>query len=547
MLTPRQKSEKNNLEMTNFIRKAYDGPKDLISKAVGSEFVGNKIRSAFLSGKVLSAGVGVAALFVYLKTGLPISETLPYFEDLKDSSRLGVFADSIMDSFNMLDKDAITEALKEGDLPALLNLMTNISMPAIDMSAISEAGKTLSDNKELGIFLLTVTTAANYTLGYLNSDNGMRGAKLADGSALNLYKEHLQKFDVSKQFKPGNSRNTHFTGQGAIFIQRAVSALRTTWLGQVFGGNKRDKYTQAEVDCLQNLVFMELAKDCHPKIMEARSHRAYDHPVFEAIFKNAETLSQKLIPNIENYSQFSRSMYRSLSGLENDIFDLDPALGKNTNDAKVINQFNTLVLDALQAAYAEADQRKVIEHSIGQISEEISDLIEQYPDGKVEDFQAEHLLKMLSVASQSLMEFDKNHPETIYAPLYKQYNVMQEKLRVAITQGRGKALSHGAHTAFVDLTKTPGIQVWCQAPLPKNNDNSEAVSFIWKEVFGKDAIQNPTVDGVASAKLMTEIREMALHRADGVGNKADDVAVELGKRATFEYSVHNPRKQTQGR
>jgi hypothetical protein len=528
-LTPRQESSKKNLKLAKSMQDAYNQ----------KGYIGKTIRSKLVSSVVLSGGIGVAGVAAYLMMDIPLNETLPYFSELKDNSRISILMKSLLEPLSELNKEAMVKALTGQHWPLVVAMLSNM-----DISALSSAGQALNNNKELVIFLYTVTKATSYTLGYINGDDGTRRANIADNSALNIYKEHLEKFDVGKAFKPGNSRVTHFKGGSSLLIQKAVNSMRTTWLGKNAWGNKRDKYSQAEVDCLQSLVFMELMKDAHPKITEVRNHRVYDNPAFDAIFKNAEKLAESLIPNMDNYTKFTKSVYRSLGGLENDIFDLDPSLGKDKNELTVISQFNDITLNALQAAYAEADQRKVIEHSVGQVGEEISDLMAQYPDGKIEDFQAEHLMGILSIASKSLMEFDKNHPSTIYAPVYEKYNKMQEKLKAAILQGQAFALRNGAHTGFVNLNKTPIIQDWCKAPSFSSSENSAAVSFLWKDIFGENSIQSPNISGIASAKLITEIRTMALHRSGGVENKAEKVALELGKRALFEHSSHSKIKRT---
>lgn len=399
-----------------------------------------------------------------------------------------------------------------------------------DSAMFYESLNNLASNPQLVAYLVGVKKMFNIAMADLTGDLGRNESKLSDGSPINLYRDALKLHDANNTFDKPYKRGVNISASWGMGVHKSIQGLRRTWLGRKITPDSNAKIHQGEIDLLHTLVFSKLMSERVPEINKINSHEMFKHPAFDFIFKNAETLSQALESNIKNFTGFSRSVFRSMSGFERDVLRIDPRLQGTNAEVARLDQFNKITGRVFADAYEEIEQRSSMKNVVSNINNELNILLENYPDGNIDTFQLDHIHNVLNIGSQSLQLFDEGHMPTIYAELYTRLSDIQSNVSQAIDQAQNQGLE------TVDVKTIPGISTWTNT-LQKNSEHS-AEQNVW-EMLIPNTPYEVNVDGVAAKRLLEEVKILA--KRENADKNPEDVTLEIGRRAVFDHMGRGAR------
>lgn len=456
----------------------------------------------------------VAIKSTALALAIPVSASYAHFADIAP------FMDAIPHYYQQAEQSGVGDALK-----ALAN---NILDP--NTKSLMDAIELLVDsvNLELVAYMYGVNKMLDAGVESLSGDLGRKD--LSSGSPINIYREALNRYDTQNTFQKPASRIINFNAATGIGFQSAIQGLRSTSLGKKITSNKTGDIHQGEIDLLHTLVFSKLMAEHVPAISEIHSHDMFKQPGFDFIFENSETLSRQLEFNIENFNEFSISVFRSMEGLEKNVFTIAPDVNKSDISDAALEKFNPIASKALNDAYEEIEQRTVMKDVISNVNTELNFLLENYPDGVVDTFQLEHIQNVINIGSNSLKLFDEGHDPSIYAQLYTRLDVIQGSINRALTQ----ASHNGSDTVNIKSTlSVGGLSSW--VGVLQANKNKPVEQQIWNKLMPSTPY-DVNVNGVASRKLIEEVERLAKYQSltqNAANPKA--VTLEIGRRAVFDH------------
>jgi len=504
-LTPRQQAEQK-LSKTS----------DAVGKALNSRLTGSIVKKM-----PLSIGIAVAAAYLHINTGVSFHDAVQTYANIAKSVGTGT----------------ISHAIKEGVI-------------GLTVEPILEAWYLVSRNPELTLTLYGATKGSSMMLDYLNGEQGKRRADIVEKSPIKIYREHLKQFDEDNTMSPPKDWKNPFTGTQGMLIEKAVSLLRRVPVLNKLGFvNDRSAYKQAEVNFLHNLVFMHQLRGQAPGIDAHLNNDVYKHPAFDSIFANADTLGNALIPNIENYHTFSRSVYNSLSGMEDVLFNIRPEMSHTEKERLINREFERLSSMSLKEAYQTYDQHVVIKDSLSQILNTMHAMRGEYGLSAVSVDDAEHLASMLKSCGKAIQAYDVDMPQGAYAKvgqhLVKAGDNLHRSANIAI-------LMQGNNTPnTINLSSVRLLRPFSKASAYVNKRTSEAEQMVWLSMLPDEPFDT-TIDGLAARALIKNI-DAALYRRERDRNhdishendskahnyakdKATERTMEIGRRSAYTYS-----------
>jgi hypothetical protein len=453
-----------------------------------------------IGAAVVTAAVPVAGMYAHFSGEVSFMDALPHY-------------------YNMASESQMLHLAKTFGPAALQG----------DAAALDAAFTALGDNAELVLLLMAVKKATKYGIENLTGVNGQHKSDLSDGSPINVYIDALGRVDPNNVFDKPHTRRLNMGATFDLNVRVAISDLRSTFIGKMISNNKIGEFHQGELDLLHSLVFTKMMGKHVPEIEKIYSHTLFQDPAFQSIFGNLDTLSKSLESNITNFSDFSLSVYRSLSGFEKEVFTPDPKIHGNMEQQQMLDDFNSMSVMAFKMGYEEVEQRKVMENVLNNIHSEISILMDSYPDGQIDTDQLEHINNVLSIGSTSLRHFDQGHAKTVYAPLYEALEKLQSQVKnaCAITDSMGHST--------VNIHNVVGLSSWIKAANTNQNENS-LTQTLWENVIPSVNYDvNP--HGLASKHLLKNI-ELYVQQKELTGQtfeRGDAVALEIGHRAVYDH------------
>lgn len=512
--------QKGHADKTLTSRQQVENELSKVSSTVGKALNG-RLTGPIIKKMPLSVGIAIAAGYMHMQTGMPFYDAVQTYADIAKSVGTG----------------AVGDAIKEAVI-------------GLTWEPLLESWYIISRNPELAATLYGAIKGPCIMLDYLNGEQGKRRADIVEKSPIKAYREHLKQFDADNKLSAPKDWKNSFTGTQGMLVEKAVSLLRRVpALNKIGFINDRSAYKQAEVNFLHNLVFMHQLRGQAPGIDAHLNNEVYKHPAFNSIFANADTLGNALIPNIQNYHAFSRSVYNSLSGMEDMLFNISPDMPQSEQERVINREFERLSSMSLKEAYQTYDQHVVIKDSLSQILNTMHTMRDEHGLSAVSIDDAEHLAAMLVSCGKAIQAYDLDMPHSTYATvgqnLLKAGSNLQRSANIAI-------LMQGNNTPnTINVSSVRFLRAFSKASAHVSKRTSDAERMAWMSMLPDEPF-DATIDGLAARALIKNIDAVAYRRErershdishdddgkahDYAKEKATERSMEIGRRSVYTYS-----------